>query len=171
MYRAYYVIRKLNPLKAAIAELEHAGVGHNRIHVLAKDNGLLERAGINATSFWEDTDIMPGGYRGAWIGFLVGGLAALLLVAADPFGVDLGVATFIAVTALVTCFGAWAGGLAGISETQHHLRPYIGKVRRGAFLVMVDVDREEDIETVKKILKAGSRGERLDVEANFSPLA
>ena len=171
MFRAYYVIRKLKPLKSAIEELERAGVGHNRIHVLARDNGMLERAGINHTTLWEDTDIMPTGYRGAWAGLAVGVIAGLLLTSADPFGMDLGVGTFFATAALVTCFGAWAGGLAGIVEPQHHIRPYLGKVRRGAFLVMVDVDREEDVETVKRILRSGERGEQLDIEADFSPLA
>ncbi|MDF1820288.1 MAG: hypothetical protein P1U64_01855 [Alcanivoracaceae bacterium] len=171
MYRAYYVIRKLKPLKAAVEQLENAGVGHNRIHVLARDNGMLERAGINHTTFWEDTDIMPAGYRGAWVGFAVGAVTGLLLVGADPFAVDLGAATFFAVTALFTCFGAWAGGLAGISGPQHHLRRYLGRVRRGAFLVMVDVDREEDVRTVKRILRQGVRGEKLDIETDFSPLA
>lgn len=171
MFRAYYVIRKLKPLQAAIEQLENAGVGHNRIHVLARDNGMLERAGINHTTFWEDTDIMPSGYRGAWLGLAVGAVAGLLLVAADPFGMDFGLATFFAVTVLLTCFGAWAGGLVGISGPQHQLRRYMGRVRRGAYLVMVDVDREEDVRAVKQILRKGARGESLEIESDFSPLA
>lgn len=171
MYRAYYVIRKLKPLKQAVDLLEQSGVGRNRIHVLARDNGMLERAGINATTFWEDTDIMPAGYRGAWIGFVAGLVGGLLLIGADPFGVDLGLATLVLVTLLVTCFGAWAGGLAGITGVQHHLRPYIGRVRRGAFLVMVDVDREQDVRKVKRLLRDGARSRPERVDESFSPLA
>ena len=171
MFRGYFLIKHLEPLKQTIDELESAEVGHNRIHVMAKDPQILEQKGILATTPWEDTDIMPSGYHGAWRGFWVGLIAGFLMISADPFGVDIGVPAWLFITALCTSFGAWLGGMVGLSQVQHDLRPYVSRVKNGYFLMLVDVDREVDLMKVQAIIHRHQEFELSNVDTHFSPLA
>lgn len=171
MFRGYFLIKHLEPLKQTIDELEKAEVGHNRIHVMAKHPHVLENEGILATTPWEDTDIMPSGYHGAWRGFWVGLIAGFLFASSDPFGIDIGLGAWLFVTVLCTGFGAWLGGLLGLSQVQHDLRPYVSKVKNGYFLMLVDVDREVNLLVVQNIIDRHQEFEYSNVDAQFSPLA
>lgn len=50
MYRVYYLVPNLQQVSNAITRLDTAGISGDRIHVMARDAGELDRHGINATT-------------------------------------------------------------------------------------------------------------------------
>jgi len=66
--------------------------------------------------------------------------------------------------------GAWAGGIRGISHANYHLKPYLDDIRKGRYLIIVDVDREEQRKKVHRLLDHSLDAERQGDESAFSPL-
>jgi len=66
--------------------------------------------------------------------------------------------------------GAWAGGIRGISHANYHLKPYLDDIRKGHYLIIVDVDREEQRKKVHRLLDHSLDAERQGDESAFSPL-
>lgn len=170
MYRIYYLVPNLQQVRTALGRLDHAGFGGDRVHVMARDNGELERLGINSTTPWEDTELMADGYSGATRGFFIGLIAGYALAFADPWGIDAHLGIWALTALFFTCFGAWVGGLRGISHPNHHLEPYIQSVKSGNYLVIVDVDRRIQRNQVHKALDDFIDIRQHHEEADYSPL-
>ncbi|MBM7334547.1 hypothetical protein [Alloalcanivorax marinus] len=169
MYRVYYLVRSLDQVKVALNGLKRAGIGDNRTHVVTRDNGQLRAEGVHATTPWEDTNLMTNGFYGALVGGGLGLLVGWALSGIDPWGVQIG---FLGVVLCVLFFGAhgaWTGGMWGISQNNRHLKPYLKDIRRGFYLLMVDVDSEPERERVHRVLDTSVRAERRDDQRSFSP--
>ena len=170
MYRVYYLVRSLDQVKVALNGLKRADIGANRVHVMARDNGELVAEGIHATTPWEDTNIMTTGFYGALIGAGIGLLVGGALAAIDPWGVPIGFFGIVLSVLFFAAHGAWAGGLRGISHCSYHLKPYLKDIRRGRYLILVDVDREEQRARVHRVLDRSLHADRQDDDGSYSPL-
>ncbi|MFN3712808.1 MAG: hypothetical protein ACK4SX_04030 [Alcanivoracaceae bacterium] len=171
MKRFYYMTRSLSSVLGISRDLQEAGIGENRIHVLGGNAGVLEQARVNTTSVWEETDILHFGFMGALYGMIFGLFGGFILAAVDPWGVQLGSGALIAATAFGTGFGAWVGGIRGISTRNHHIQPYLDGVERdGNYLVMVDADDIRQISSVEKVMQTRHREARqAGQEDHYSP--
>ncbi|PKM22190.1 MAG: hypothetical protein CVV10_05575 [Gammaproteobacteria bacterium HGW-Gammaproteobacteria-14] len=171
MKRYYYMTRSLASVLGISRDLGAEGIGENRIHVLGKNMGVLERAKVHTTTLWEETDILHFGFLGAMYGMIFGLFGGFVLAATDPWGVDLGSGTAIAATAFGICFGAWLGGIRGISTRNHHIEPYLANVEQeGGYLVMVDADDERQIRSIEKVMKIRHKEAReAGQEDHYSP--
>lgn len=171
MKRFYYLTDSVSSVLGITRDLAQVGIGGNRLHVMGRNNAVLDEAHVHTTTPWEETDIMPFGFMGALIGVGVGLLVGYGLAALDPWGVDMGGEVVIAATAFFTCFGAWLGGMLGISVRNHHLEPYLDKVRDGHYLVMVDADDEQQEGKVRDVMGHRHReANEAGREDHFSPL-
>lgn len=169
MFRVYYLVRSLDQVKVALNGLRRADIGENRVHVMARDNGQLQAEGINATTPWEDTNLMSNGFYGALIGGVLGFFVGWALSGIDPWGVDVGFFGVVLCVLFFGAHGAWTGGILGICQNNRHLKPYLRAVRRGHYLIMVEVDFEGDRERVHRMLDRSVRADRQDDERSFSP--
>ena len=170
MKRFYYVTASIDSVQHITRDLDQAGLGAGRLHVTGKDPGPLRRARLHATTVWEDTDIMHGGFLGALIGTLTGIVVGFALAGLDPWGqqLDLGVVVFS--TLFCLCLGAWLGGIVGISSRNHHLRPFWGEVEKGQYLVMVDADNDRQARDVADLMNRRHREARqVGREEHYSP--
>ena len=170
MKRFYYMTQSLSSVLGIHHDLEEVGIGHNRMHVMGKNNTVLEQARVHTTTPWEETDIMHSGFIGAVGGLIAGLLVGLILVGWQPFGIMLGSVTVIASTAFFLCLGAWFGGLIGISRRNHHLQKFLPDVARGEYLVMVDTDDNDQERRVRRIMGERHREARVAGEEDgYSP--
>ena len=170
MKRFYYMTRSLSSVLGIHQDLEAGGIGHNRLHVMGKHNTVLHQAKVHTTTPWEETDIMHSGFVGAVGGLVTGLLLGLILVAMQPFGIVLGSVTVMASTAFFLSLGAWFGGLIGISRRNHHLQKFLPDVARGEYLVMVDVDDNDQERRVRRIMGERHREARVAGEEDgYSP--
>jgi hypothetical protein len=171
MKRLYYVTDSVNSVVSINEDLGRAGIGDNRVHVMGRDAAPLERAQVHTTTPWEETEIMPLGFMGAILGLTLGLLAGFGLAGLDPWGMDLGGEIIIACAAFFTCFGAWLGGILGISSRNHHIAPYMDQVEKGHYLVMVDADDEQQERQVRQVMERQHReANQAGYEDHFSPL-
>lgn len=170
MKRLYYFAKSLTSVQGITSDLRHAGIGENRLHVMGNDSSAMAQAHVHTTTPWEETDIMHSGFVGALGGMAVGLVAGFLLAGADPWGMQLETGAIIGVTLFGTCFGAWLGGLRGVSSRSHHLTPYLDRVEQGDYLMMVDADDDVQASKVEKVMQ-GHRHEAEEAgrEEHFSP--
>lgn len=153
MKRFYYMTRSLSSVLGISRDLQEAGIGENRIHVMGRNAGVLQQARVPTTSMWEETDILHSGFVGALYGMGAGLVAGLLLAAMDPWNMPLGSNAVMASTAFGLCFGAWLGGIRGISTRNHHIAPYLPAVERdGDYLVMVDADDDRHVRSIETVM-------------------
>lgn len=158
MKRIYYFTKSLASVRGITTELQQAGIGENHLHVMGNDTMAIAQAHVHGTSPFEETDIMHSGFVGALTGMGVGLLAGFLLAGMDPWGMNLDSGAIIGATLFGTCFGAWLGGLRGVSSQNHHLTPYMDRVMKGDYLMMVDADDDAQAGRIEQVM-AGHRHE------------
>ena len=169
MFRVYYLVNSMDQVKTALKNVEQSELGTNRVHVMARDNGELSREGIHATTPWEDTNIMTTGFYGAVVGAVIGLLVGWALSGIDPWGLEIGFWGVMVSVLFFGSHGAWAGGIRGISHANYHLKPYLEDIRKGHYLVIVDVDREEQRKEVHRRRWAARHGVRHAVSGGGLP--
>lgn len=173
MKRIYYLTRSLPSVMGISRDLRDVGIGENRIHVTGKNVTALELAHVHTTTLFEETDIMHSGFLGAMYGMAAGVVMGFMLAGLDPWGMELGVDAIIGATVFMGCFGAWLGGIRGISTRNHHLAPYLPSLERdhGSYLVMVDADDDRQLQQIEQVMHTRHREAReAGHEDKYSPL-
>lgn len=172
MKRIYYTTKSLPSVMGISRDLHGAGIGDSRIHVTGKNLAALEMAHVNTTTVLEDTDIMHSGFLGAMYGMAMGVTVGFVLAGMDPWGSDLGSEAVIGSTLFFMCFGAWLGGIRGISSRNHHLEPYMPNLDQDAssYLVMVDADDDNQMKKIESVMKERHReAKEAGHEDHYSP--
>src|SRR5690606_9971287 len=95
-------------------DLHGSGIGDWFIHIISKDEAGLNRKRLHASNYIETMDFMRHGLIGAALGFCFGLVFALLVAIIEPVGPDVALIAYAGIVFLLTCFGAWQGGLVGI---------------------------------------------------------
>ena len=171
MKRLYYLTDSVSSVLGITRDLEIAGIGENRVHVMGKNHAVLDEAHVHTTTPLEETDLMPYGFTGAMIGLALGVILGFLLAMMDPWALELGGEAVLIGAAFFACFGAWIGGIAGISRRNHHLEPYLDRVREGHYLVMVDADDDDQERRVRRVMEGGhTEAAEAGHEDHYSPI-
>ena len=143
MKRLYYLTHSVDEADCLISDLRRAGVGEWRIHGLSTDDAGLYHHHIHPAHFFQRYDLVHLGERGALIGFTLSVIWSLgvhtMQLIPDSFGLPEAIFT----TLLFTLFGAWSGGLAGISRLNYRIARFQDDIDSGACLVLVDVPRRK----------------------------
>lgn len=139
MRRLYYVASDLETTQRISDELHQAGISDWNFHVLAKDEDGLYRHHIHSATPLHQLDIIHTGERWGLVGGLIGLTIGLLihLSAALPWTTSLfDVFLFTLVSGM---FGAWQGGMVGLTRENYKIEPFHRDIEAGRYLVMVDV--------------------------------
>jgi len=154
MRRLYYIADDLPTTKAIAETLRDEGVTDWNFHVLAKDEGGLYRHHIHSATPIHQLDVIHTGERWAMLGAMVGlvaGLAAYFTSALPWAPTTLSVFLFTLVGGL---FGAWQGGMVGLSRENYKLEPFHQEIEAGRYLIMVDVKADSKAR-VREIMNMG----------------
>jgi len=149
----YYVVPTLECTHQISDDLHAAGVKDFFLHVISTKQAELKQEHIHAGNYFETLDILRLGLVGAAGGLLVGLLAASLLKFSEPFGPDVPIYVFVVITAFLTLFGSWVGGLTGIATKSKKLMEFQDDIDTGKFLVLVYA-REKLLEQVQEMMHA-----------------
>ena len=150
MRRLYYLADDLPTTRAISETLHDEGITDWHFHVVAKDESGLYRHHVHSASAILQLDIVHTGERYALIGAFVGlaaGVAAYLSAALPAYAVLL-------ITLTAGMFGAWLGGMVGLSRENYKLEPFHDDIEAGRYLIMVDV-RPNSRARVREIMNMG----------------
>lgn len=150
MRRLYYIADDLPTTRAISETLHEEGVTDWNFHVVAKDEDGLYRHHIHSATPIQQLDIVHTGERFAMVGAAVGLLAGLIAY----YSAALPLLSVFAITLVAALFGAWLGGMVGLSRENYKLEPFHEEIEAGRYLIMVDVHKESKAR-VREIMNMG----------------
>lgn len=138
MHTLMYLMPRLDAAEAMVASLKKLGVGHDAYRIVSQDEDGIRRHHLHDATLLDKTDVIHWGERGALIGGLLGAVVAAALLF-QPEAVPLSAAGIAMVALLMAFFGAWVGGMAGLSEENYKLKPFHEALARGQYLLKIGV--------------------------------
>ena len=141
MKRLYYLTVDLEATQRIAHALQKAGVSEWNFHVLSRDDAGLYQRRIHSGNPIHSRDLVRSGERGALIGFATGLWVGIIAVMSMGLSGDNALIVQFALTLLATLFGAWVGGLVGLSTENYKIQRFHGELEAGRHLIMIDVDR------------------------------
>jgi hypothetical protein len=133
----YYIAPTLKSTHTISDDLHEIGVNDWYMHVVSKDIAGLRRKKIHSSNFMGTLDILRTGTIGASIGFFVGMLGAIALIANGAFGANAPLWTYTVVILPATMFGGWFGGLLGAGTENHKLNEFHDDIANGQYLFLI----------------------------------
>lgn len=151
MQRLYYLADDLETTRRVSDALHAEGIRDWNFHVLAKDEAGLYSHHIHAATTYQQLDVVHTGERFALIGAIVAGSVAAFCYYTQPLPFAVDALAAVLFTALGACFGAWQGGMVGLTRENYKIAPFHDDIEAGRYLIMVDV-RPENRTTVRELM-------------------
>jgi len=148
----YYLSPTLADTEHVTEDLHQFGVDDWFIHIVSKDEAGLRRKQLHSSNYLETMDLIRTGLIGAFFGFIAGCALAVLFAVFQPFGPDVPWLAYAGIIFLVTCFGAWEGGLIGISKENQKLTPFHDDIEAGKYLILIYAHKNEE-ENIEKMMR------------------
>lgn len=139
MKRLYYLADNLDTADAVAKALHSEGISDWHFHVLSKDEAGLYKHHLHAATPLHQRDLIRTGERGALLGFCVGMTAAIFTALLLELSSIHSMVVFAVAVVLPTLFGAWLGGLVGLSTENHKIARFHDDIELGRALLMIDV--------------------------------
>jgi hypothetical protein len=156
----YYLSPTLADTGKIADDLHTSGVSDWFIHIVSKNEAGLHRLRLHSSNYLETLDIVRHGLIGATVGLAIGMVFCALIAYLQPFGPELSWMAYASAIVVPMGFGAWLGGLVGISTENRKLRPFSDKVAANQYLILVYANKREET-------KVHAMMERLHPEASL----
>ena len=146
MRRLYYVAADVDQVDAVCRSIQAQGISNWHLHVLAKDEAGLYTHKIHSANPIQQLDIVHTGLRYGGLGVLGGLVIGLVLYGLSVTGmiaVPIEPWVVAVLTGLGGFFGAWEGGMVGLSRENYQIERYHEEIEAGRYLLMVDVTDEQ----------------------------
>lgn len=143
MKRLYYLSNNIDVVERLSDQLHQKGISDWNFHVMGKDKANMIRHHVHTTTPLHELDIVRSGERGVLGGFLVGLLVTCYIALFTSFGASMGIIAQAASVILFALFGAWLGGLIGVSTENYKIRRFHKAIDAGNYLIMVDVNHDQ----------------------------
>ncbi len=133
----YYLAPTLDSTHTISDDLHAVGVKDWYLRVISKDEAGLKKERIHSSNYIETLDFVSSGLTGAFGGFAIGVIGALILAVLQPSGPNLPGIVYAAVVVFATLFGAWEGGLIGVATENRKLTPFHDDIEAGKYLFLI----------------------------------
>ncbi|MDT8397994.1 MAG: hypothetical protein RQ899_05200 [Pseudomonadales bacterium] len=140
----YYLSPTLASAEHISDDLHQSGVSDWFIHIISRNEAGLNRKHLHSSNYLETLDIIRDGLIGAVCGFFAGLIFAGGIATFEPFGPEIPMLVYVGVVFLLTCFGAWQGGLVGISSENKKLERFHDEIATGKYLILVYAHKNEE---------------------------
>ncbi len=152
MHTLMYLMHRLDTAEAMVVSLRTMDIGHDAYRVISKDEDGIRSHHLHDGTLVDRTDVVHSGERGALAGGAIGLLFALLLAMTEPLGFPLGWGGFLAVMVLIGFFGAWVGGMVGLSHENYKFEPFHDALEAGQYLMTIGVRDLAKVEEVQRTM-------------------
>jgi len=134
----YYLSPTLKSTQQIADDIQEIGVNEWFVHIHSKDeSGIAKKQHLHSSNYIETLDIVRDGLIGAGLGFVASLALAALTAVVQPFGPDMALIGYLAIIFVVTCFGAWVGGLTGIASENKKLANFHDDIEDGKYLILI----------------------------------
>ncbi|MBM4195812.1 MAG: hypothetical protein FJ197_01755 [Gammaproteobacteria bacterium] len=133
----YYLAPSLESTQRITDDLHAAGVQDFFLHVISRDESGLRTRHIHSSNYLETRDIIRDGFIGAALGLALGLVLVIAAMYFEPFGPGVPPFIFALIVGVITLFGAWEGGLAGIASENKKLAKFHHDLEAGRFLILI----------------------------------
>jgi hypothetical protein len=164
MRTLYYLIDRLDSARAMAATLGDLNIDDSGYYIVSKDHDGLRRNQLHDASLFAETDLVHSGLRGAIAGGIGGVLFALWIAIVQPFGMQIGLLAFLLIALLIGHFGAWVGGMVGLSHENYRIAPFHEAIAHGKYLMVINVREAAKARKVKEVLNRRHPDARFEAE-------
>lgn len=161
MKRLYYLTRNVQSTERIAEDLHREGITDWHFHVISKDEAGLQQHHVHMANLLHRFDVLHSGERGGLIGGTIGFAIGVLAVLFTPMGDIFGFWFLPLPTGLCGFFGAWVGGLVGLSHENYKIARFHDDIEKGRYLIMIDIRKDKE-ESVRRVM------ERLHPEARLA---
>ncbi|MGH8547250.1 MAG: hypothetical protein ACRERU_01340 [Methylococcales bacterium] len=163
----YYLSPTLDSTHKISDDLHEAGVDDWFIHVISGDDSGLKKEHIHSGNYIEKLDILRYGIIGAVIGFVAGLVVAGIVMVTQPFGAEAKSIIYYGIVILLTCFGAWSGGLTGVASENRKIGEFNSDIESGKYLILIYARKHME-NTIQEMMKKRHPESTLEaVDENF----
>lgn len=163
----YYLSPTLKSTQQISDDLHGIGVDDWFLHIVSKNESELSKEKLHSSNYIETLDVIRNGLIGAASGFTAGIAAALLAMLVEPFGPDMHWFGYIAIVFVLSCFGAWVGGLVGIASENKKLTNFRADIDAGKYLILIYAKKHQE-EAVKQMMTTKHpEADLAAIDANF----
>jgi hypothetical protein len=163
----YYLSPNLASTEHIAEDLHQSGVSDWFMHIISRDEAGLDRRQLHSSNYLETLDVIRDGLIGALSGFITGVGVAALLTVINPFGIELSLLAYASVIFLLTCFGAWQGGLIGISMENKKLRQFHDDIESGKYLILVYAHKSKETGVMRMMTNLHPEARLVGVDSRF----
>jgi len=163
----YYLSPTLADTEHVSDDLHASGVSDWFIHIISKNEADLDRKHLHSSNYLETLDFVREGLIGAALGFIAGVVLAGVLSIFSPFEAEVPLVAYLGVIFLLTCFGAWQGGLMGISTENKKLRSFHNAIESGQYLILVYANKKEEQKVSTMMRKLHPEAKLVGMDAKF----
>lgn len=149
----YYLSPTLKSTQQVSDDLHSIGVDDWFLHIHSKDESGLVKEHLHSSNYLETLDFIREGFIGAGIGFVAGLALAGLTAIAEPFGTAIPIYAYAAIVFVVTCFGAWVGGLTGVAQENKKIARFHNDIVAGKYLVLIYA-KEHQVQKIKNMMES-----------------
>lgn len=163
----YYISPTLKSTQEISDDLHAIGVDDWFLHVVSKDEGGLARQKLHSSNYLETLDVIRDGLIGAACGLSAGLALAGLAMALQLFGPDVPVLGYVAMVFVLSCFGAWVGGLVGIASENKKLAAFHEEIDAGKYLILIYAKQDQEGRIKEMMASRHPEGQLAAVDASF----
>lgn len=164
MRTLYYLTDKVESAEAMASTLATLNIDNDGYYIVSRDHDGVRRHHLHDASVMQETDLVHSGERGALIGGLAGLLFAVWIAIAQPLGLSMSLGAFLFVSAIIGCFGAWVGGMVGISHDNYKLAPFHQAIAEGKYLMVINVREAATARRIKEVMHQQHPEARFEAE-------
>lgn len=163
----YYLSPSLKSTHQISDDLHSIGVDDWFLHIVSKDESGLSKERLHSSNYLETLDVIRDGLIGAAAGFSAGVLFALLSMALEPFGPNVPLLGYVAMVFVLSCFGAWVGGLVGIASENKKLANFHDEIESGKYLILIYAKKEQEQKIMQMMSAKHNEAQLAAVDAHF----
>ena len=144
MKTMYYLASTLGSTQSIANELHRASVKDWFIHIVSNDESGINKQHLHSSNYLETLDLVRDGVIGAIFGLLIGILVASLIAYLQPLGGTLPNIIYLLIIGVMTLFGLWEGGLAGIASKNRKLAEFDQDIADGKYLILIYTTKKNE---------------------------
>ena len=142
MQRLYYLANDVETSERVSEAIHDEGIRDWNFHVLSKDEAGLYVHHVHSATPFQQLDLIHSAARWAIGGGAIGGGVGLLCLGLQLLPWQTNALTVAILTLLGVFYGAWQGGMIGMTRENYKVAPFHDDIEAGRYLIMIDVRRE-----------------------------